>query len=56
MRTTTIAYRVLGLPDTPYTQNLFHLLDVDESGSIDFREFITGTLTSASNIGSIIFD
>jgi Ca2+-binding EF-hand superfamily protein len=35
---------VLGLPDTPYTQNLFHLLDVDESGSIDFREFITGTL------------
>ncbi len=37
--------RVLGLPDTEYTEHLFHLMDVDESGQIDFREFITGTHT-----------
>ncbi len=37
-------YRVLGLPDTEYTEQLFNLMDVDESGQIDFREFITGAL------------
>jgi len=33
----------LRLPeDSPYTKDLFNLLDTDESGSIDFRKFVVG--------------
>jgi len=32
----------LSLPKTPYTEDLFHLFDVDGDGTIDFNEFVTG--------------
>lgn len=32
----------LNLPDSKYVTELFHLLDVNESGDIDFREYIAG--------------
>ena len=34
----------IGLPETPEVQEIFHLMDVDDNGDIDFREFITGLL------------
>jgi len=32
----------LSLPKTAYTEDLFHLFDVDGDGTIDFNEFVTG--------------
>ena len=32
----------LGLPDSKYVTELFNMLDVTESGTIDFREYIAG--------------
>ena len=40
----------LGLPDSRYVTDLFHLLDVTEAGSIDFREYIAGRALISSEL------
>ena len=32
----------LSLPDSPLVHELFSLLDVDQSGTVDFREYLAG--------------
>eukprot|EP00742_Colponemidia_sp_Colp-10_P003093 GILJ01003296.1.p1 GENE.GILJ01003296.1~~GILJ01003296.1.p1 ORF type:complete len:559 (+),score=84.08 GILJ01003296.1:41-1717(+) len=41
---------VLGLPDVPDVQKLFDTLDRDQSGLLDFREFVVGLSTISTKL------